>query len=215
MKVILTEYVYMHGVAGDIVDVANGFARNFLIPQGKAIAATEANLKQHAQLMEQAAIRRSELNNQLQAVADRLNGLQLVFGRKAGRNGKLYGSVTTMDIADAILENSGVDINRRRVSERPLRELGTFEVPIRMSAELAPVVTIHVVPEEDVADTVYRLEHGDEAMEPVEGDVTAAEDGEPLLDYEEEIEVAAQVSVTEALHDEEEDEDEAAATETT
>ncbi len=201
----------MHGVAGDIVDVANGFARNFLIPQGKAIAATEDNIKQHEKLTEQAAIRRSELNDQLQAVADRLQGLQLVFGRKAGRNGKLYGSVTTMDIADAILENSGVDINRRRVSERPLREIGTFDVPIRMSAELAPVVTIHIVPEDEVEDTIYRLEHGDEFEEPVEGEVTAAESGDPLIDFDEQIEVAAQVAVTEAFDDEEEEsEDEAA-----
>lgn len=203
MKVILTEYVYMHGVAGDIVDVANGFARNFLIPQGKAVAATEENLAEQAQLLEKAAIRRAELNDQLRAVADRLEGLQLVFGRKAGRNGKLYGSVTTMDIADAILNNSGVDINRRRVSERSLRELGTFDVPIRMSAELAPVVTVHIVPEEDVEDTLYHLEHGDDIEEPAEGDVTAAESGEPLVDFEEPVEVTAQVSVTEVLDDEE------------
>jgi len=150
MKVILTEYVYMHGVAGDVVEVADGFARNFLIPRGRAVKATPAAIKKHHQLMELSVQKRKELNARLVEVAGKIEGVELVFGRKAGRNNKLYGSVTTVDIAKALLEKTGIDIDRRRVSDRPLREIGRFEVPIRMGAELSPIVQIVILREEDV-----------------------------------------------------------------
>lgn len=156
MKVILTEYVYMHGVAGDVVDVADGFARNYLIPKGKAIKATPKALARHQSLLETAVHKRKELNARLVEVSDRLNGTELVFGRKAGRNNKLYGSVTTMDIAQAILDETGIDIDRRRISERPLRELGEFEVPVRMGPDLSPVVKIVILPEEEVDAYIRR-----------------------------------------------------------
>ncbi len=175
MKVILKEYVYMHGVAGDIVEVADGFARNFLIPQGKAIRATSEALKHNTQLMEQAVIRRQELNSQLVSVAERINGVQLVFGRKAGRNNKLYGSVTSQEIAEALLEKTGIDINRRRISESSLRELGVFEVPIRMSATLSPTVIVIIVPEGEEAEALAFLEASDEET---------PEEGEVIYEYE-------------------------------
>lgn len=165
MKVILKEYVYMHGVAGDVVDVANGFARNFLIPQGKAVKATPEAIERSESLLAEAAIRREELNEQLVALADKVNGTEIIFGRRAERNNKLYGSVTTMDIADAILEATGVDINRRRISERPLREIGEFEVPIRMGQDLAPVVKVIIVREEEMEDFLKARERGEAALE--------------------------------------------------
>jgi large subunit ribosomal protein L9 len=150
MKVILTEYVYLHGVAGDVVEVADGFARNYLIPRGKAVKATPAAIERNKALMDLAVTRRKELNARLVDVAQKIDGVELVFGRKAGRNNKLYGSVTTNDIAKSLYEKTGVDIDRRRVSERPLRELGRFEVPIRMGPELSPIVHIVILPEEEV-----------------------------------------------------------------
>lgn len=150
MKVILTEYVYMHGVAGDVVEVADGFARNFLIPRGKAVKATPSAVKKHQQLMELSVQRRKELNARLVEVAQKIDGVELVFGRKAGRNNKLYGSVTTVDIAKALLDKTGIDIDRRRVSDRTLREIGKFEVPIRMGADLSPTVNVIILREEDV-----------------------------------------------------------------
>ncbi|MFP4323390.1 MAG: 50S ribosomal protein L9 [Anaerolineales bacterium] len=165
MKVILTDYVYKHGVAGDVVSVADGFARNFLIPRGLAVKATEYNLKHNESLMAQAAVHRNELNERLVAVANEIEGTELVFGRKAGSNGKLYGSVTTMDIADALLEKTGIDINRRRISERPLREIGSFEVPIRMGQDLSPSVHITIVREEDLAAYLAEREVPDEVAE--------------------------------------------------
>jgi large subunit ribosomal protein L9 len=150
MKVILKEYVYKHGVAGDIVDVADGFARNFLIPRGLAVKATPRAIKQNELLMANAAVRRNELNEKLVAVANQIDGVELVFGRKAGSNGKLYGSVTASDIAQALLDKTGIDINRRRISESGLRELGTFNVAVRMGTDLSPMLRVVIVREEDL-----------------------------------------------------------------
>lgn len=152
MKVILKENVYKHGVAGDIVTVANGFARNYLIPKGLAVPATAGALRENQHLMQQAALRRQELNSLLTDVAGKIDGVELVFGMKAGKNGKLYGSVTTMDIARALEEKTGIDINRRRISERALRELGAFDVPVRMSTDLSPSLRVVIVREEEVDD---------------------------------------------------------------
>jgi large subunit ribosomal protein L9 len=158
MKVILKEYVYKHGVAGDVVDVANGFARNFLIPRGLAIKATTKAVKDNEALLNEAAMRRNELNERLVAVAQQLNGVELIFGRKAGSNGKLYGSVTTTDIAEALLKKTGLDINRRRISDRSLREIGSFNIPVRMGADLNPELKIVIVREEDLAAYLVALE---------------------------------------------------------
>ena len=87
MKVILKEYVYLQGVAGDIIDVADGYARNFLFPQGKAVKATPQAIARNEMLLAEATMRRQELNEQLLSVAQKIDGTELVFGRKAGRNG--------------------------------------------------------------------------------------------------------------------------------
>lgn len=152
MKVILKDYVYKHGVAGDVVEVADGFARNYLIPRGLAAKASAGALREHQHLLKNAEIRRDELHQREQEAANRINGAELVFGVKAGKNGKLYGSITTMDIAQALQEKTGVDINRRRISERPLRELGVHAVPVRLGGGISPELRVIVVREEEVAD---------------------------------------------------------------
>jgi large subunit ribosomal protein L9 len=152
MKVILKQYVYKHGVAGEVVNVADGFARNYLIPRGLAIKATKTALNENTKLLAESAMRRNELNDQLVRVANDIDGVHLVFGRKAGSNGKLYGSVTTIEIAEALRQKTGLDINRRRISERNLRELGSFEIPVRMGADLSPVLKVTIVREEDLAN---------------------------------------------------------------
>ncbi len=150
MKVILKEYIYKHGVAGDVVNVANGFARNYLIPRGLATKVTPAALEENERLIEQAKVNRKRLIAMESEAAANIDGVELVFGMKAGKNNKLYGSVTTRDIADAILEKTGVDIDRRRVSERPLRELGMHDVPVRISAQASPVIKVVILREEEV-----------------------------------------------------------------
>jgi large subunit ribosomal protein L9 len=150
MKVILTEYIYKHGVAGDVVEVADGFARNWLIPRKLAIPATKENLAKMESLRQQAEANRSQINERIREAAAKIDGIEIIFGMKAGSNNKLYGSITSQMIKDAILKQTGVDINRRRISERPIRELGRYDVPIRMG-EISPVVRVIVVREEELS----------------------------------------------------------------
>ena len=151
MKVILTEYVYKHGVAGEIVNVADGFARNFLLPRKLAVKASAGNLEKLGELRAKAAINRADLTSRLEAAANQIDGVELVFGAKAGNNNKLYGSITTQMIAQRLLEKSGIDINRRRISERTLRELGRYKVPVRMGTGHDPVLNVVILREEEVA----------------------------------------------------------------
>ena len=151
MKVILKDYVYKHGVAGDVVNVANGFARNFLIPRAIAIKATPGALRENQQLIEQAKKNHARLRELESEAAVKIDGVELIFGVKAGKNNKLYGSITTRDIAQALLEKTGVDIDRRRISERPLRELGSHEVPVRLGHDISPVLRVVVLRDEEIA----------------------------------------------------------------
>lgn len=178
MKVILTDYVYKHGVAGEVVNVADGFARNYLIPRKLAIPATKLNLEHQADLRAKAAENRFVVNSRISEAAAKINGVELVFGVKAGTNNKLYGSITSQMIKDAIQEKTGVDINRRRISERVIRELGRYDVPVRMG-DVSPVVQVLVVREEEVAQMAARAASEAAAAEAAAASpVPAAETGE-------------------------------------
>jgi large subunit ribosomal protein L9 len=185
MKVILKDNVYKHGVAGDVVTVADGFARNYLIPRGLAVKATAGALRDNAHLMQHATVAREQLNSELHEIASKIDGVELVFGVKAGKNNKLYGSITTMDIAAALKEKTGMEVNRRRISERPLRELGIHEIPVRLSASASPMLRIVIVREEELAAylqgdlTVAEVtaeEAGEEVEAPVEETSTESEE---------------------------------------
>ncbi len=151
MKVILLADVYKQGVAGEVVEVADGYARNYLIPKKLAAKATPAELARAERLRETAAARKAELENRLNDLARQIDGVELVFGRRAANTGKLFGSVTTSDIAQALYEKVGIDINRRRISQQAIREIGLFEVPVRLGTEISPALRIHVVREEELA----------------------------------------------------------------
>ncbi len=172
MKVILLDYVYKHGVAGEVIDVADGFARNFLIPKRLAVKATEGEMKRAGKLREQATVRRSALEHQMNELARRINGVELVFGRRAAVTGKLFGSVTTTEIAESLYDATGVDINRRRISQQPLREVGTHDVPVRLGNEMSPTLKITIVPEQELAEYLRNLEAGNA----VEEETPAAEE---------------------------------------
>jgi large subunit ribosomal protein L9 len=161
MKVILTADVYKHGVAGEVVSVADGFARNYLIPKGLAAKATPGALKQSTKLRETVKVRRAQLDNTLNELARQIDGVELVFGRRAGSNGKLYGSVTTMELADALMEKTGVDINRRRISQQAMRELGEYDVAVRLGSEITPMLHVVIVREEDLEEFLAAKEAGD------------------------------------------------------
>jgi large subunit ribosomal protein L9 len=149
MKIILKEDVYKHGVAGEIVSVADGFARNWLIPKGIAVPATKQNISEFSALRETAERNRALYNDKVNAAARQIDGVELVFGMKAGSNNKLYGSITSQMIKEALMEKTGLDINRRRISERAIRELGRYDVPVRMG-EVSPVLKVVVVREEEM-----------------------------------------------------------------
>jgi large subunit ribosomal protein L9 len=149
MKVLLLADVYKHGVAGEVVDVADGFARNWLLPKKLGVKATPGALRQAEDLRSQADARRAQLDHRLNELAHMINGVELFFGRRASPTGKLFGSVTTSEIADALNEKTGIDINRRRISQTTLREVGTHEVPVRLGTEISPMIKVTIVREED------------------------------------------------------------------
>jgi large subunit ribosomal protein L9 len=150
MKVILTSDVYKHGVAGEVVAVSDGFARNYLIPRGLAVQATPGAMKQSTKLRESSKARRAQVDNQLNELARQIDGVELAFGRRAGAQGKLYGSVTTQEIAEALLAKTGIDINRRRISQQAIRELGDYDVPVRLGSEFTPALRVLVMREEEL-----------------------------------------------------------------
>jgi large subunit ribosomal protein L9 len=144
MKVLLVKDVYKLGRAGDIKKVADGYGRNFLIPQGLAVLATAGALKQVEKIRSQAEIRRTEQNSELKDLAAHINGVTLVFGAKAGETGKLYGSITTQDVANAIQEKTRYEVKKQQIDMQPIRTLGEFTAHVRLTMDLVPEVKIIV-----------------------------------------------------------------------
>ena len=144
MKVLLTKDVYKLGRAGDIKKVADGYGRNFLIPQGLAVIATPGALKQVERIRSQAEVRRTELNSELKDLASHINGITLIFDAKAGETGKLYGSITTQDVATAIQEKTRYEVKKQQIDMQPIRTLGEFTAHIRLTMDLVPDVKIIV-----------------------------------------------------------------------
>jgi large subunit ribosomal protein L9 len=144
MKVLLIKDVYKLGRAGDIKKVADGYGRNFLIPQGLAVLATAGALKQVEKIRSQAEVRRTELNSELKELASHINGLTLVFDAKAGETGKLYGSITTQDVATAIQDKIRFEVKKQQIDMQPIRTLGEFNAHVRLTMDLVPEVKIIV-----------------------------------------------------------------------
>jgi large subunit ribosomal protein L9 len=144
MKVLLVKDVYKLGRAGDIKKVADGYGRNFLLPQGLAVLATPGALKQVERIKAQAEIRRNAQNEELKGIAEQIQGVTLIFAAKAGETGKLYGSITTQDIAAALTEKTRYEIKRQQVDTQPIRALGDFTARIRLTMDLVPEIKIMV-----------------------------------------------------------------------
>ena len=151
MQVILLERIGRLGQMGDVVTVKDGFARNFLLPQGKALRATKANRERFEKERAQLEARNLELKSEAGAVADKLQGKSFIIIRQAGDSGQLYGSVTTRDISAAVTEG-GFSIERRQVMlDRPIKTLGLHDVRIGLHAEVEPHVSINVARSPDEA----------------------------------------------------------------
>lgn len=144
MQVILLERVAKLGQMGDIVTVKDGFARNFLLPQKKALWASEANIKAFETGKSQLEARNLETRKEAQAMADRLNGQRFVVIRQASDGGALYGSVTTRDAADAAIE-AGYSVDRKQIALiTPIKELGLHKVIVQLHPEVAAEIHLNV-----------------------------------------------------------------------
>ena len=147
MKIILRADVEKLGKLGDTVEVKPGYGRNFLLPQGYAMLATPANLKIFALERKKLQIRTEALRNAASSLADRIAGIPVTIAMRVGDNDKLYGSVTSTLIADA-LAAKGVDVDRRRILlDSPIRTLGEFTVRVRLHADVLAELTLSVVAE--------------------------------------------------------------------
>jgi large subunit ribosomal protein L9 len=163
MKVVLRQDVEKLGEAGSVQNVSNGYARNYLIPQGLAVVATAGELKTaaHNQAVKDRKVLRQE--QQLQSLADKISGQKLSFTARAGEQGRLFGSVTAADIAEQLSRNIGEEIDRRKVMlNEPIRQTGTHTVAIHLVGRLRPEITVTVESDRQeeqasAADTAERL----------------------------------------------------------
>ena len=145
MKVILQKTVERLGDPGDVADVADGYARNFLIPRGLAVRAEKGAVR-HAESLKRAHQSRTKAQKgEFEAIAARIIQTPVVVTARAGEEGKLFGSVTAADIAEALSAETGVAVDRRDIHlDEPIRSVGTHEVTVHLHAEVDPVVTIDV-----------------------------------------------------------------------
>jgi large subunit ribosomal protein L9 len=147
MEVILREHVDNLGRRGEVVKVANGYARNFLLPRKLALLVTEGNRKHVERERAKFDAKEAEDRDAAQRVADRLSGVEISIARRVGETAALYGSVTTTDIADA-LAAKGYEIDRRKLQlADAIKRIGDYDVPIKLHRDVTATLKVHVVPE--------------------------------------------------------------------
>jgi large subunit ribosomal protein L9 len=147
MEVILREHVDNLGRRGEIVKVADGYARNFLLPRKLALLATEGNKKQIERERQKFDAKEAEERTGADALASRMANVEVVIARKVGETEALYGSVTTADIADA-LAAQGFDIDRRKLQlPEPIKKIGETDVPVKLHRDVTATIKLKVVPE--------------------------------------------------------------------
>lgn len=148
MKVILSQDMDDLGLAGDTVKVANGYARNYLIPKGFALEANNQNIKLMEMQRKKIEIKRFKAKEDAEKIKEAIAGIVITISQKVGEEDKLYGSVTSMDIA-ARMEEKGITIDRRKIIlDKPIKSMGEFDVPIKLYPEVTGSVKVVVVPEE-------------------------------------------------------------------
>jgi large subunit ribosomal protein L9 len=145
MDVLLLKDVDRLGKAGEIKKVSDGYARNYLYPKGLAVAATPGAIKQAQALREAETKRKAKELNEAEALAQKLDGLTVTFQARAGEGDRLYGSITNSHIAEAIQEQTGLQVDRRKIDlEEPIKELGDHAVSIRLAASAEAKITVSV-----------------------------------------------------------------------
>jgi len=146
MKVILKEDIKHVGLKDDVVEVKNGYGRNFLIPQGKAKLATDGALKMLAEDVRQREFKMDKLKKDAEALAEKVNGTKVSIKTKAGASGRIFGSITTLQIANALKEK-GFDVDRRKIVTDDIKELGTFPATVNLFKDISATVNLEVVAE--------------------------------------------------------------------
>ncbi len=148
MEVILKQDIKGLGYKDDKVTVANGYGRNFLLPKGMATLATESAKKMHAEILKQRAFKEDKLRKEAAAQAEKLSTVSIKVGAKAGESGKIFGSVTTIQIAEA-LNKAGYAVERKNIeiTEDTIKQLGTYSAKVRLFKEIAATVNFEVVAE--------------------------------------------------------------------
>ena len=143
MRIVLRDDVDNLGKKGDLVDVADGYARNFLVPRGLALKASAGSQKQADAMRRNREVRESREREAAQALAAQFEGRTITIKARAGGEGRLFGSVTAVDIAEAVQKQTGAEIDRRKLTlEEPLKEIGGADVSVRLHPDV--VATIHV-----------------------------------------------------------------------
>jgi len=159
VKVVFLQDVEGSGRVGEIKNVADGFARNFLLPQGLAAPATAAAIKKAEARAAAEARRQATLDEQAQALAEKLAGSAIIIVAKAGRRGRLFGSVTQADIAQEITNILGQEVDRHQVLlAEPIKEVGTHEFALQLTRNVQPTVSVEVVAEGEPAEAEAEAE---------------------------------------------------------
>lgn len=148
MKIVLRQDMDVLGLEGDIVVVADGYARNYLIPKGIALEASKENIKLTEMQRKKIEVRRLKAKENAEKVKEEMAEMVITISQKTGEEEKLYGSVTSMDIAGH-LEKKGIVIDRRKIiMDKPIKTLGDFDVPVKLYPEVIGSIKVVVVPEE-------------------------------------------------------------------
>jgi len=147
MKIILKQDVRALGYKDDVIEVKNGYANNFLIPRGMAIVANQSNLKVLAENIKQAKFKQEKIKQDATQLAEKINGMTIEIGTKAGANGKIFGSITALQISQ-ILKNKGYEVDRRRiVLDEDIKNIGTYGATINLHREVSVKISLNVVSE--------------------------------------------------------------------
>jgi large subunit ribosomal protein L9 len=148
VRVVLRDDVENIGRKGDLIEVTDGFARNYLVPRGLAMKATKGVVQQAEAMRRNREARDARDREAAQALADQLSGQRIELRARAGEGGRLFGSVTSADVADAVRAQTGVELDRRKTQlAEPLKELGAVEVPVKLHSDVEVTLTVDVVPE--------------------------------------------------------------------
>jgi large subunit ribosomal protein L9 len=148
VRVVLRDDVENVGRKGDLIEVADGFARNYLVPRGLAMKATKGVVQQAEAMRRNREAREARDREAAQTLADRLTGRRIEVRARAGEGGRLFGSVTAADVVDAVRVQTGVELDRRNAQlAEPLKELGVAEVPVKLHADVDVTLTVDVVSE--------------------------------------------------------------------